>query len=451
MTPGDAPNFLLRRPSVPPSFRPPPLHRLRTAGGLKIVLSEYHVVPLAHLYCAFDAGAEREPRGLEGLASIVMPLLKEGTGRRSAAQITEEVESLGADVLTYVNWDCGSLTVELLSRDLDFGVELLLDLITSPTFPDASVERLRRRHLDLLKRQAYQPAEVADLWFARAVYGEHTYGRALLGSHSSLNAIERGHLVDFHRSHLTPRNAVLVGIGSFDAEALVRRFEDAVPAEAFTTSPAPPTCPPPAAPTVRVHVVNLRGAAQTELRVGHVGVRQGHPDLARLHLLCRILTRRLNLCLRERLGYTYYARSRFVTRRGPGPFVTSAAVKSERVGAAVWEIRREVERLRQEPVTNAELEGARSHAAGEFVRSLQSSHEMALRLRHLALHDLPADYFQSHLTGLYEAAPEDLMELARRHLLPDRMTVIAVGDAEELRPQLSDQVQVFVIDSAVNS
>lgn len=448
MTPVDALHFSLRGSPAPSPFRPPPLRRVQTAGGLKIILSEYHAVPLAHFYCAFAAGAQHEPPGVEGVASMVMPLLRAGTARRGADQISREAEALGADILTYVDWDCGSLTVELLSEDLDFGVELLLELANSPSFPEPSIKSFRQRQLDLLKRQAYQPAEVADAWFARAVYGDHPYGRALPGSPSSLNSIERGHLIDFHRRHATLQSAVLVGIGSFDVEALARRLESAAPANPSPAPPSPASIERPETSDARACVVNLRGATQTEIRVGHVGVPRGHPDLARLHLLSRLLTRRLKLSLRDRLGYTYHVRSRFAGRSGPGPFVVAAAVRSDSVGAAVREITSEMERMQHGSVSETELAGARRHAAGAFVRSLQSAHEMALQLRHLALHDLPDDYFQSYLRGLHETSPGDLTDLARRHLFPRHLTVVAVGEADELRPQLSGCARLSVIDPA---
>ena len=154
--------------------------------------------------------------------AIFGKLEEQGIGRESARKLLEHLEKSSLIEEGHSN---GLLPEEeeFLSRDLDFGVELLSDLIRSPAFPDSSVERLKRRHLDLLRQQAYQPAEVADLWFARAVYGDHVYGRALLGSSSSLNAIERGNLVDFYRNHFTSRDEAHSGAGRVRGEKRVSR------------------------------------------------------------------------------------------------------------------------------------------------------------------------------------------------------------------------------------
>lgn len=433
----------------PPAFRPPPFCRIQLANGLRVMLAEYDAVPLAHLQCAVAAGAQLDPHGLEGLAALSVPLLREGTLGRSANRIAEETEALGADILTSVDYDGSSLALELLSRDLDFGIDLLFDMLSVPTFPLQAFENARRKQIVRLRQQQWQPAEVANKWFASAVYGETAYGRTPLGSEEGLSRIERDDLVDYHRRHFGVNNFTLIGIGSFRAEELLRRLDSVrlneEQSEARTTS----VLTPPTLPATRVYITNIAQAAQTEVRLGHAGIPNGHPDFARLQLVSRVYGNRLNLILRERKGYTYHVLSRLMARKGCGPFIVASGVSNSNVGSAVREMVSEMERLRQEPVPETELEDARNYLAGVFVRLFQSSHEMAAQLKQMAINDLPNDYWQQFMADIRSAHQEELLSLARRYLHPRRLAIVAAGPAAELRHQLAGFGELIEVESAV--
>ena len=188
-------------------------------------------------------------------------------------------------------------------------------------------------------------------------------------------------------------------------------------------------------------IVDRPAAAQTELRLAHAGVPRTHPDRTRLGLLNAMLggkfTSRLNLNLRERHGFTYGASSRFVDRRGPGPFVISAAVGNDVAGAAAREALGELERLVAEPPSAAELDESKSYLLGVFPYTLQTASDVLSRLGELTLWGLADDHYDRALARVAATTPEELLELARRHLRPDRLTVIAVGPAASLAPQLA--------------
>jgi zinc protease len=140
--------------------------------------------------------------------------------------------------------------------------------------------------------------------------------------------------------------------------------------------------------------------------------------------------------------------SRFEARNGPGPFVVAAAVGNNNAGAAVREIIHELEMLQQEPVSQLELADAQNRMRGEFLRSFQSAYEMAIRLKHLAINNLPSDYFQRRLEVIGHVTPDDLVHLARKYIFPQQLKIAAVGPASELQRQLAGYAEMFVIDSA---
>ncbi len=211
-----------------------------------------------------------------------------------------------------------------------------------------------------------------------------------------------------------------------------------------------PGAPAPALPAIRpaarrartVHVVDRPGAAQTELRLGHPASRAATRTTSRWWCMNTLLggkfTSRINLNLRERHGFTYGASSRFVPRRGPGPFLVGAAVATESTGAAAREVLTELRRIREELVEPEELEETRSYLAGIFPYTVQTIGDITKRLETLAVFELPDDYFDGYVERLTAVTREQVLEVAERHLDPERITIVAVGPAEELARQMED-------------
>ena len=206
--------------------------------------------------------------------------------------------------------------------------------------------------------------------------------------------------------------------------------------------PIPPA-PPVEGPVLdghRVSLVDRPEAPQSEIWLGQTGLPKGHPDRPALSVLNSLLggkfTSRLNLNLRERLGITYGVSSSFSQRRGPGPFIVAASVDNEAVGVAIAETLAEIRRLQEEPVTEEELQDTQSYLLGIFPFTLQRIEGLADRLADLAVFGLPQDYFRAFLERVAAVSAQDVQEMARRHLDPERMGIVAVGPRGVLEAQL---------------
>jgi zinc protease len=199
---------------------------------------------------------------------------------------------------------------------------------------------------------------------------------------------------------------------------------------------------------VRVHLVDRPGAAQTELIVGHVGVPRAHPDFLALAVLNSILggkfTSRINLNLRERHGYTYGATSRFDGRQEAGPFSVNAAVATPAAGAAAAEVVAELARIRDQPVSPAELADSRNYLVGVFPYTLQTVSGLARLLGRLVVYGLPDDYWERYPEAVQAVSRERVQEVAQRHLRPDALAIVAVGPAGDLAPQFERWAPVEV-------
>lgn len=442
------------RSESPRRLRFPAFDRFRLDCGLEVLLAPRHAVPMVEVALLLPAGAERNPLDRPGLAALTASLVDEGTRRRSGPRIAEDVERLGASLSTHADWNSADLGAQLLAKDLAMGIELLAEIAREPVFPDAEVERLRRQALTELLRRRDQPAILAEEALARGLYPGTPYGELLLGSAAALTSLGRGEIEAFHAAGYRPGGGALLIGGDFDAgvarAALEAAFGDWRDGEA---TPAPPVSPP-LRRARSVRIVDLPKAAQTELRLGHVGVPRTHPDRPRLTLLNTLLggkfTSRINLNLRERNGFTYGASTRYVDRRGPGPFVFSAAVATEVAGAAVRETLAELERIRAEPVGVDELAETKSYLLGVFPYTLQTVGGLLGRLEELAVYGLADDHFDRSLEAIEAASASDLLELARAHVRPEEVLIVAAGPAAQLTPQLEPYGPVTVVEAAAD-
>jgi zinc protease len=435
---------LMNRSAPPPAGKIRPFHfpsfmRRKLANGIEVLASRQSGVPMISLELVTPGGGQYDPRGKEGLASLTGSVIDEGTKRRDSLEIAAHVEQLGGYFAAGADWDEGYLATGLLSSHLREGLALLAEVATEPTFPEKEIERLRRQRLAEILRRGQDPSLVAEDRFASVVYCGTAYDHPLAGLAASIESITRDDLLGFYRGYYTRAGSVLIAVGDLDPEELLGEAESL-----FATLPAGPPEPVEIRPVplagIEIHVIDRPGAAQTELRIGHAGLSRTQPDFVPIIVLNTLLggkfTSRINLNLRERHGFTYGASTRFTPRLGPGPFMVDAAVATESAGAAAAEVLSELRRIREAPVEPQELEDTVSYISGVFPYTFQTISDVAKRLETLAVYGLPNDYYDRYLRRLPTITGEELLEVARRHIHPENIAVIAVGPAETVAPQL---------------
>jgi zinc protease len=441
------------RPRVDRSAPPPPgeIHpfrfphflRARLPNGLTALAARLAGLPLVSMELIAPAGAQYEPEEGSGTATLTAGLLDEGTARRSSLEIAATAERLGGYLITGADWDVGYLSTGLLASHRREGLDLLAEIAIVPTFPANEVERLRSLRLSEILRRRQDPSALADDRFQREVYRGSVYAQPLYGTEESVSRLDRASLVGFYREHYGFDGSVLIAVGDFDPEDLLREAEAVFGPAGSAGPPGPAPARPEIRPLplegLRVHLVDRPGAAQTELRLGHVGIPRTHPDYIPLLVLNTLLggkfTSRINLNLRERHGYTYGASSRFSSRQGPGPFTVTAAVETTAAAAAAREVLHEIRRVREALVEPEELMETAGYIVGVFPYSLQTAGDITRRLEILSVFGLPDDYYDHYLEKIAAVTREEVLEAARRHLDPERIAVVAVGPAEILEPQ----------------
>jgi zinc protease len=428
----------------------PRFTRHRLANGLAVLALPSSRVPLVELEVIAPAGAEREAPGLAGLATLVAGMLDEGSHRRSGLELAFAVEQMGASLATNASWDSATAAIELRQDRLEAGLELLAELLTEPSFPAEEVERLRQERLSELLRRRDQSSFLADMALLELLYGPGAvYGRSVLGSQETVTRLERSDLQSFYQQHYSLAGCSLVAVGAFEPETLLARLELGLGRITAALPPPEAGYPERPAPARRVRLIDRPSAAQTELRLGRLGVARLDPDFQALRVLSTLLggrfSSRLNLNLRERLGLTYSVSSSLASRRGPAPFQIQMAVANDGVGLAVRETLGEVARLSDERVRDDEMTDTLDYLIGVLPYTMQSGSDLVGYLETLVVFSLPDDYF-SELPRLYRSlTTARLQEAAARHLRADELAIVAVGPAAELEPQLAPFGEVEVV------
>lgn len=420
---------------APPAPRVPTPERYTLDNGLRVVAARMGGIPQVVLRLVIPAGAAAEPAELPGTAALVGHLLTEGTELRTAEELNARIDFLGALLHANVGHDYAETEAILLRETMREGIGLLAEVVTRPAFPASEVERIRSESLDALIAREDEPGNVADDRASEEVFGaEHPYGRPSFGTAEGIEAVSREDLVAFHARHYRPRGAYLIAAGDFEPGALREALEEAF---AHWTGDAPPVEYPAQsgdtpASAGRLIVVPWEDSAQSEIRVSGRGIDRRSPDWVRGAVANYILggstiTGRLGANLREEKGWTYGANSAFSAGVARGGWTAHTAVDVEVTRQAVDEILREMQRLCDEPVSDAELRRARDAMVLSLPRVFETPAQVASRLGTLEAYGLPHDYWNAYPARVQSVTAEEVQRIARSHFHPDRVVRIVVG------------------------
>jgi zinc protease len=425
---------------APRPYRFPDIVRHRLRNGLGVWLVPLGDRELVSVQLLTDAGAAAEEAARGGIAALTAQALVTGTQRLDAAAFAETTEALGIDVSSESSWDGARAGFVTLGTHLDAGLALLAEMVRTPRFDPGEFERLKSERLNDILQSRADPARLADESFLRQVYAEGVpYGRLSAGTPDTVEALDVADVRAFHADRYAPNVADVVIAGAMDPDVALGLVEEEL-GDWEGSGPGHRAVEPASRGGRRVVLVDRPGSVQSELRVGHVGIDRRHPRyfpaLVLGALLGGVFRSRLNMRLREELGYTYGARASFDPRRAAGPFTASAAVQTEVTVDAVRELLGQLERVREEAPPDDELREVRDFLVGVFPLRFETTAGIAAAIEPMAVYDLPDDWWQTYRSHLEQVRPVDILDAARELVRPDEALVLVTGDAERLRPEL---------------
>ena len=350
-------------PGPPVSFTFPEIRRRTLDNGVRVCTIEHHEVPLITYFVLLPVGSSQDPPDHPGLAAITGDLLDEGSGDLDALAVHEALGRIGAHLDTEIGADATLLEMTTLEQHAPRALDLLASMIRAPRLEPRDFERVRELRLNRLTQLRDLPPAVADRVFTQLLYREHPYGHLPIGTEGSLRAMALDDVAEFHQRAYVPAHATVIAVGDASHDRLADLVDGAFgswagPRHSVEGLIDVTSMRTPATSAMRLATVHRAGAAQSELRIGHVGLPRSTPDYHAVLVLNMILggqfVSRLNMNLREDKGYTYGARTSFEFRRAPGPFVFQTSVQSAVTADAVREVLSELQTIRDERPATAQ-------------------------------------------------------------------------------------------------
>ena len=430
----------------------PPIYQVSLPNELRLLGVEYERVPWVSLTCLVKRGAETDPPDKAGAADWTAEILTLGTARRTQRQLAEDVETLGAQLHARADYDATHITLDGLAEDFPVLMEILAEVVKTPSFPQEEFPLLKERRRGELAQILDDPRELATYRFRRLFFGQAPYGHAVRGEPESLETLTLDDLTQHYAREFAPSVMSLVVVGMVPRgrveEEVRRHFEDwqggGPVSPAYTAPPAQTASP-------GLYLLDRPELTQSEIRLGHLGLPRHHPDFFPVRLVNYILgeggfSSRLMARIRADLGYTYGIRSRFHFRRAPGPFNIATFTPAENTAPAVQEIVGVVRDVRDNGVTAQELAEAQSYYVGHFPQVLETARTIAQQVLNLELHDLGLDYLSRYCEKIQGVTLEAAQKAARTHLHPDHLTTLVVGPASKCLSALENLGGVTVLE-----
>jgi predicted Zn-dependent peptidase len=428
------------KPGPPPALKLPAIQKRTLSNGLPVWIVELHKVPVAHVTLVVKAGAGSDPRGKYGIANLTAEMLDEGAGSRDALQIADAVDYLGANLSTSSTSDASYVDLQVPVARLGDALPIMADVALRPTFPEGELKRVREDLLTSIVQAEDDPATLVQFAFPRIVFGpQHRYGTMAFGTSATLKGFTVADLKQFHATHYVPATSLLIVTGDVTPETALARLEPVF--GTWKGAAGPPTGVPAAAQLTsrQIYIVDKPGAAQSQIRIGWVGVPRSTPDYFALRVMNTILgeafTSRLNQNLREEHGYAYGASSRFDMRGSAGPFYAAAGVQTDKTSESLTEFFKELDGIRK-AVPADEVEKAKNYLALLMPRNFETTGSLANSLAQMFVYNLPADYYTTYTQRVRAVTPADVQRVAEKYIQPDKFAIVVVGDRKVIEPAI---------------
>lgn len=410
-------------------------------NGVTLLVASRRALPIVTINVTVRAGSLWEPEGRAGLASLTASLLTRGTTTRTATQIDEAVDFIGASLSSEAGRDSGELDLTVLKKDLPRGLGLLADALLRPAFPEGEIARKVRELKAAIRKRQEDPGEVAREAFDELVFGTHPYGRSLEGTEDSLSAIRRDEIVQFYRDHYRPERTLVTVVGDVELKEITEQFRALLKDWSKGERAAGKVAEPKPLPDKVVVKKIERKVVQANIILGHQGVRRDNPDFYALTVMNYILggggfSSRLVERIREEKGWAYDVSSSFSPGLEVGSFQVVLQTKNETAGPAVEEVLRELRRILEQGVTDQELADTKAYLTGSFPLRLDTNNKLADLISTVEYYKLGLDYADRYPALINLVTKEDILRVARAYLRPDRYVMVVVADqAKAVMPQ----------------
>ncbi len=426
--------------AAPPAPKFPTIATATLSNGLKVYLAERSDVPLVNFNLMIDAGYAADRTGVLGTASLAMNMMDEGTKTRSALQISDALQRLGAQLGTGSDVDMSTVTLSTLKANMDSSLQIFADVALNPSFPQSDFERLRKLQLAQIQREKVTPVQMALRVFPVLLYGSgHAYGIPLTGSgtEESVTRLTTADLASFHRTWFKPNNASLIVVGATTLAEITPKLERLFGRWQRGDVPRKNIGEVAHQPRSAVYLIDRPGSEQSIIFAGHVAPPKANPAEIAIITMNDILggsfTSRVNMNLREGKHWSYGAFSLLFDARGQRPFIVYAPVQTDKTKESLAEVVSELRGIvRDKPVTPEELAKAQANLTLSLPGQWETIGAVGGSIAEIVRFDLPHDYYDTFSSKVRELKVADLANVARETVQPDKLVWVVVGDRAKI-------------------
>ena len=404
-------------------------------NGVVLLTSERKALPMVSIELLIDAGSRYDAQGQEGLANVAAKLLTYGTKRRSALQISETLDFLGASLSTGCSDDLANISLTILKKDLTAGLELLAEILTMSTFPPPEIDRQKQSVIASIRAREESPGNIAQRRFAAALFPESPYGRPAEGTETSVKSIQQQSLVQFYERYYRPNRSILAVVGDVSDQEITQALNRAFRLWKKGEPGGKPLVPKLIGPSQVIRV--NKDLTQANIMIGHEGIPRNHPDYYAIQVMNYILggggfSSRAMDSIRNQSGLAYSVYSYFGAEKSHGTFAFVMQTKNETAEEAIRIAREEIRRIQDQTVGEQELDEAKDYLTGSFPLRLDTNHKVANFLAQVEFFQLGLDYPNRYADLIRKVSREDVQRVAKEYLHPEKLITVIVGNQKKV-------------------
>jgi len=413
------------------------------ANGMKVYLLENHELPTVNGMALIRTGNLFDPPDKIGLAELTGTVLRTGgTKEQTGDQIDERLENVAASVESQIGETSAQVSFFCLKDNTGDVMKVFRDLMTSPEFRQEKLDLAKTYLRGSIARRNDDAPDIVSREYEEAIYGRDTpYGARLEYEH--VNKVQRADLIAFHKRYFFPKNTMLAIYGDFSTNEMKTQLEQLFAGWTVEQPPVPPFPEVRKQPRPGIFLAAKDDVTQTFFKLGHLGGRFDDKDYPALEVMSYILggsfSSRVVKKIRTELGYAYSIRASWSANfTHPGTFFVSGSTKSMSTVDAIQAVRGEIDKMRTEPVTDAELETAKQTTLNSFVFNFDTPYKTLSRMIRYEYYSYPKDFIFQYQKAVAAVTKQDVLRVARQYLKPAEFTIVAVGKPSDFGKPLTE-------------
>lgn len=402
-------------------------------NGMVLLTSEQRALPMVAIELLIDAGSRNEPANQAGLANLTSQLLTHGTKKRSATQISETLDFMGASLSTGAGEDAATVSMTILKKDLATGLELLADILTQSNFPQPEIDRQKQAVIASIRAREEDPGAVAEKAFTAALFPKSPYGRPVEGSQGSVKGLQQKSLQEFFTRNYRPNRTIIAVVGDVTEQEIAQALNIAMKNWTKGTPAGKPSAPE-IGKTQNVEI--NKDLTQANIVLGHNGVVRDNPDYYALQVMNYILggggfSSRAMDSIRNERGLAYSVYSYFGAEKSHGSFQFVMQTKNETAFEAIQIVKDEMRRMREQPVSDQELNDAKNYLIGSFPLRFDTNRKVAGFLAQVEYYELGLDYPERYANLVGKVTRDDVLRVAKQYLRPEELITVIVANQKK--------------------